>query len=119
MLGSLFGALALSSVGVSFGGVEGTPMARTTGRCARKKKPGAPAPLHTLQGLRALARIESPGGPQIFFFFWDQKEKKNPKPSLPLFSKKSVQSVQALQYPVYHPLSSASYIRHPPLYQPL
>ena len=46
-------------------------MARTTGRCARKKKPGAPAPLHTLQGLRALARIESPGGPRFFyFFFW-------------------------------------------------
>ena len=93
-------------------------MARTTGRCARKKN-GAPAPLHnTLQGLRALARIESPGGgPDFFFFFWHQKEKKIPKPSLPLFSKKSVQSVQALQYPVYHPLSSASYI--PPLYQPL
>ena len=53
-------------------------MARTTGRCARKKKPGAPAPLHTLQGLRALARIESPGGPQIFFFFfWGPKRKKN------------------------------------------
>ena len=57
------------------------------------------------------------GAPDFLFFFWDQKEKKIPKPSLPLFSKKSVQSVQALQYPVYHPLSSASYT--PPLPAPL
>ena len=50
-------------------------MARTTGRCARKKN-GAPAPLHTLQGLRALARIESPGGPSFFFVFFGGTEKK-------------------------------------------
>ena len=94
-------------------------MARTTGRCARKKKPGAPAPLHTLQGLRALARIESPGGaPDFFFFFGTKKKKKFLNPLYPFSQKNSVQSVQALQYPVYHPLSSASYIP-PPLYQPL
>ena len=65
-------------------------MARTTGRCARKKKPGAPAPLHTLQGLRALARIESPGGAQIFYFFFGTKKKKKILNPLYPFSQKKV-----------------------------
>ena len=65
-------------------------MARTTGRCARKKKPGAPAPLHTLQGLRALARIESPGGAQIFIFFLGTKKKKKFLNPLYPFSQKKV-----------------------------
>ena len=76
-------------------------MARTTGRCARKKKPGAPAPLHTLQGLRALARIESPGGGPDFFFFGTQKKKI--KPSLPLFSKKKCAKCASLAVPCLPP----------------
>ena len=84
-----FGALALSSVGVSFGGVEGTPMARTTGRCARKKNPAHPlhcTPCRVCAPWRG-SRVR--GAPVFFCFFGgDQKERKNPKPSLPLFSKK-------------------------------
>ena len=39
------------------------------------------------------------------FFFLARKEKKNPEAPLYPFLKKSVQSVQALQYPGYHPRS--------------
>ena len=61
--------------------------------------------LHTLQGLHALARIKVPGGVGFFFFFpGKKKKKKNPDPLYP-FSQKSVQGVQGVQYPFYHPSS--------------
>ena len=74
--------------------------------------------LHTLQGLRASARGKVPGvGRRIFFRPSKEKQKKIPRRPSTLFSEKSVQSVQALQYPVYHPLSSASYTPHQPPYR--
>ena len=45
-------------------------------------------PLHTLQGLRALARIKVPGGASDFYFFLVGKKKKNLNPLYPFFSKK-------------------------------
>ena len=58
------------------------------------------------------------GGPRFFFFFFGTKKKKKIlNPLYPFSQKNSVQSVQALQYPVYHPLSSASYTPHQPPYR--
>ena len=82
-------------------------MARATSRCAKKND--ASIPLHTLQALRALARIKVPGGVRfLFFFFWVRK-KEILKPLYPFFSKKSVQGVQGVQYLFYHPLRPAIY----------
>jgi hypothetical protein len=59
--------------------------------------------LHTLQGLHASARAKSQEWGGEFFFSQERKEKKNLRHLSTLFSEKSVQSVQALQYPGYQP----------------
>ena len=44
-------------------------------------------------------------GSDFFFFLGPKKKKKNLNPLYPFFSKKSVQGVQGVQYPFYHPPS--------------
>ena len=59
---------------------------------------------------------KSQGGPKIFYFFsFSRPKKKILNPPLPFSLKKSVQGVQGVQYPVYHPSSTREL---PPPQQP-
>ena len=63
-------------------------MARTTGRCARKKNPAHPlhcTPCRVCAPWRG-SRVR--GGPRFFIFFWDQKEKRILNPLYPFSQKK-------------------------------
>ena len=70
--------------------------------------------LHTLQGLHASARAKVPGVGRRIFFSLPRKEKKILRPLSTLFSEKTLQTLQTLQYPGYHPPSSSRKL-HPPL----
>ena len=93
------------------------PQWRAQPAAALEKKTRRTRSIAHLAGFAHLGEDRESGGPQIFFFFFGTKKKKKfLNPLYPFSQKNSVQSVQALQYPVYHPLSSASYT--PPFTSP-
>ena len=75
----------------------------------------ASIPLHTLQGLRASARIKGPGGASDFFFFFGREKKS--QPSLPLFLQKKCAKGARCAVPCLPPLFRSASYTPPPLYR--
>ena len=94
------------------------PQWRAQPAAALEKKTRRTRSIAHLAGFARLGEDRESGGPQFFFVFLGGTKKKEKilNPLYPFSQKNSVPSVQALQYPVYHPLSSASYI--PPFTSP-
>ena len=105
----------LSGVRASAGCRGKPPMARATSRCAKKND--ASIPLHTLQALRALARIKVPGGASDFLiFFGVRKERKKISNLSTPFSQKKCARCARCAVPFLPPLFVPRVT--PPLYQP-
>ena len=105
----------LSGVRASAGCRGKPPMARATSRCAKKND--ASIPLHTLQALRALARIKVPGGASDFLiFFGVRKERKKISNLSTPFSQKKCARCARCAVPFLPPPSSREL--HPPITSP-